>query len=121
MRAYREGGLYERALEIERWMGELLGALSQHSRLVGDVRGLGAFFAIELVRDRATREPIVAWQGSSPGPMPALLKSLRSRGVYAFGRYNIILVTPPLVITRDELAFGIDALASALEELAQTL
>jgi taurine--2-oxoglutarate transaminase len=53
--------------------------------------------------------------------MPALLKNLRSRGVYAFGRYSIILVTPPLVITRDELAFGINGLASALDEIGPTL
>jgi len=99
----------------------LLGGLKQRSKIVGDVRGIGAFFAVELVRDRATREPIAAWQGTSPGPIPALLKNLRGRGVYAFGRYNIILVTPPLVIARDELAFGIDALAASLEEFAQTL
>ena len=121
MQAYREGGLYERALEIESWMRDLLGGLKQRSKIVGDVRGIGAFFAVELVRDRATREPIAAWQGTSPGPIPALLKNLRGRGVYAFGRYNIILVTPPLVITRDELAFGIDALTASLEEFAQTL
>jgi taurine--2-oxoglutarate transaminase len=121
MQAYREGGLYERALEIESWMRDLLGGLKQRSKIVGDVRGIGAFFAVELVRDRATQEPIAAWQGTSPGPIPALLKNLRGRGVYAFGRYNIILVTPPLVITRDELAFGIDALTASLEEFAQTL
>jgi taurine--2-oxoglutarate transaminase len=44
---------------------------------------------------------------------------LRQRGVYAFGRYNIILVTPPLTITREELAFGVDALCDALGELAK--
>ena len=114
LRAYREGGLFERALEIERWMHELLGALQQGSKHVGDVRGIGAFFAVELVRNRATKEPIVAWQGTNAGPMPALLKALRQRGVYAFGRYNVILVTPPLTISRDELTFGIDALSSVL-------
>jgi taurine---2-oxoglutarate transaminase len=121
LRAYREEGLYARALEIERWMGELLGALREQSPVIGDVRGIGAFFALELVRDRATREPIVAWQGSSAGPMPGVLKSLRQRGVYAFGRYNVILITPPLTITRDELAFGVDALSGALAELSSAL
>ena len=116
LRAYREGDLYERGREIEGWMTELLGALKDRSRVIGDVRGIGAFFAVELVRDRATKEPIVAWQGTSAGPMPALLKALRARGVYAFGRYNVILVTPPLVISRDELVFGIDALAAVLAD-----
>ncbi len=121
LQAYREEGLYARALEIERWMGELLGGLREQSPVVGDVRGIGAFFALELVRDRATREPIVAWQGTSAGPMPGVLKSLRQRGVYAFGRYNVILITPPLTISRDELAFGVDALSGALAELASAL
>jgi taurine--2-oxoglutarate transaminase len=73
------------------------------------------------VRDRATREPIVAWQGANAGVMPAILKALRQRGVYAFGRYNVILVTPPLTISRDELAFGVDALSGTLAEIANTL
>jgi taurine---2-oxoglutarate transaminase len=120
MRAYREEGLYARALEIEGWMSGFADQLRASSPLVGDVRGIGAFFAVELVRDRATRDPLVAWQGPNPGPMPGLLKMLRERGVYAFGRYNIILVTPPLTITRDELAFGVDALCDALAELAKT-
>jgi taurine--2-oxoglutarate transaminase len=121
MRAYREGGIFARALEIEGWMGQFAAQLRKRSPLVGDVRGIGAFYAVELVRDRATRDPLVAWQGASPGPMPGLLKMLRQHGVYAFGRYNIILVTPPLTITREELAFGIDALCDALGELANVV
>lgn len=121
LQAYRTEGLYERGLEIQRWMTKLLGGLRDRSPLVGEVRGLGAFFAIDLVRDRATREPLVAWQGPSAGVMPGLLKALRQRGVYAFGRYNVILVTPPLTISSDELTFGIDALSGALADVANAL
>ncbi len=121
LEAYRTEGLYERGLEIERWMKELLGDLQRQSPLVGEVRGLGAFFALELVRNRATREPLIAWQGSKDNVMPVLLKSLRQRGVYAFGRYNVVLVTPPLIITRDELAFGIEGLAGALADFSKTI
>ncbi len=114
LQAYREDGLYERALTIEGWMKELLGSLREQSPLVGDTRGIGAFFAVELVRDRSTREPLVAWQGQTQGQMPALLRALRERGVYVFGRYNVMLVTPPLTIARDELASGIGAIADVL-------
>lgn len=119
MKAYREEGLYERGLEIERWMLELLGQLQQSSPLIGEVRGLGAFFALELVKDRMTNEPLIAWQGPNAGVLPGFLKSLRQRGVYVFGRYNVILVTPPLTISREELASGVDALAASLVELAK--
>lgn len=115
---YRDERLFERGLLIEAWMREGLDALRERVPIVGDVRGLGAFFAVELVKDKATREPLVAWQGPSQGVLPALTRRLRELGVYAFGRYNILLVTPPLVIERDELQFGIDALERAMGELS---
>jgi taurine--2-oxoglutarate transaminase len=117
LRAYEEGGLYTRGREIEVWMKELLGGLRERTPIVGDVRGIGAFFAVELVRDRTTREPLVAWQGQNQGQMPAILRALRERGVYVFGRYNIMLITPPLTISRDELAGGVTALGAVLSEV----
>lgn len=111
---YERLGLFERALTIEAWLREELAALRQRAPTVGDVRGVGAFFAIELVKDRETKEPVVPWQGRDAGPLPKLLAALRDRGVYAFGRYNVMLITPPLTIERDELHDGISALAEVL-------
>jgi taurine---2-oxoglutarate transaminase len=70
---------------------------------------------MELVRDRATREPLVAWHhpvGSAP--MKAFYAELLARGVHAYGRYNVVVVTPPLVIRREELDEGFEALDAAL-------
>ncbi len=111
---YERENLFERAQTIEGWLRDGLNHLMQSAPMVGDARGVGAFFAIELVRDRATREPIVPWQGRDAGPLPKLLAQLRQRGVYAFGRYNLILITPPLTIERHELDEGLDALAAVL-------
>jgi taurine--2-oxoglutarate transaminase len=120
LRVYRDERLFERAMRIEGWMREGLDTLRERVPIVGDVRGLGAFFAVELVKDKATREPLVEWQGPSQGVLPALTRRLRELGVYAFGRYNVLLVTPPLVIERDELQFGFDALERAIGELSAT-
>ena len=49
--------------------------------------------------------------------MPTLLKSLRERGIYVFGRYNVMLITPPLTISRDELAAGVQEIANVLHEV----
>ena len=49
--------------------------------------------------------------------MPALFKRLLDLGVYTFGRYNTIIIAPPLTIERAELAEGIDALRTVLAEL----
>lgn len=68
---YRDEGLYTRGRQIESWLRDGLESVMQRSPVVGDVRGVGAFFAIELVKDRGTREPLVPWQGSSNGPLPA--------------------------------------------------
>jgi taurine--2-oxoglutarate transaminase len=115
--AYCDEGLFTRARQIETWLRAGLEALQRESPLIGDVRGIGAFFALELVRDRATREPLIAWQGTGAGILPALLRRLRELGVYTFGRYNVLLVTPPLVIAREELEPAFDALRAALAEL----
>ena len=114
---YRDEGLYTRGRQIEGWLRAGLETLQRTSPVVGDVRGIGAFFAIELVRDRETREPLTAWQGPSAGALPALLKRLRELGVYTFGRYNVLLVAPPLTIAREELEPAFEALDTALAEL----
>jgi taurine--2-oxoglutarate transaminase len=116
--AYRDEGLFARANEIEtRLRTGLAGVASRHP-VIGDVRGAGAFFALEFVSDRATREPLVAWQGAGPGVMSAFFASLRRRGAYAFGRYNVAHIAPPLVASDadiDEAVALIDAAAGDLE------
>ncbi|MES2936853.1 MAG: aminotransferase class III-fold pyridoxal phosphate-dependent enzyme [Pseudomonadota bacterium] len=118
LKVYLEEGLFERALEIEGWLRQGLGELQARHRSVGEVRGLGAMFGLELVRDRATREPLVEWH--HPGgsaPMKAFYGELLRRGVHAYGRYNVVIVTPPLVITKAELDEGFEALDAALTVL----
>jgi taurine--2-oxoglutarate transaminase len=118
LKVYLEEGLFERAREIEGWLREGLGELQQRHPCVGDVRGMGAQFGIELVRDRDTREPLVEWH--HPGgsvPMQAFYGELLARGVHAYGRYNVVIVTPPLVISRAELNEGLAALDGALTAL----
>ncbi len=115
--AYRADGLFTRAREIETWLREGLEALRARLPMVGDVRGIGAFFAIELVRDKESREPLVPWQGKSAAPLAALLKRLRELGIATYGRYNCVMVTPPLIITRAELDEGLALLGEALEEM----
>jgi taurine---2-oxoglutarate transaminase len=107
-------GLFTRAREIDTWIRTGLDALAAKHEVIGDVRGIGAFYGVELVRDRATKEPLTPWYGGVNTPMERLMGALRARGVYAFGRYNVLLVTPPLTIARDELEHGLDVLDDAL-------
>ena len=77
----------------------------------------GAFFALEFVSDRAKRTPLIPWQGKTQGVMPTLFGALRKAGVYAFGRYNVIHIAPPLVIEEAELDEAIAKLDGAIGEL----
>jgi taurine--2-oxoglutarate transaminase len=85
---------------------------------VGEVRGLGCFFAIELVRDAATREPYVPFNasGAAAAPMNELVAACRERGVWPFAHFNRLHVAPPLVIEEDQLRSGIEAIDDALEQ-----
>ena len=116
--ALRDEGLFERAREIDPVLKAGLDELQAKHQVIGDVRGIGAFYTIELVKDRDTKEPLVPWYGGDNSPMAKLLGALRSNGVYAFGRYNVVLVTPPLTVDLDDLSIGFEGLDEALAVLA---
>ncbi len=81
---------------------------------VGDVRSIGLFGAIELVRDRRTREPMAPFNASSP-EMDALRQYLLEHGVFAYTHWHTLLLLPPLIITEDQLAEGFEVINQALE------
>lgn len=83
---------------------------------VGDVRGLGVFWAIELVRDRSTREPLVPFNAAGPDakPMVELANACKARGLWPFTHFNRLHVCPPLVTTDDEMREGLAIIDEAL-------
>jgi taurine---2-oxoglutarate transaminase len=119
LRAYLDEDLFRRAYVIEEWLRAGLGELQSRHEAIGEVRGLGALFGIELVKDRATREPLVQWHaGHGLTSMRRFYEQLLRAGVHAYGRYNLVLVAPPLTIERSELEEGLAALDAALAEVA---
>lgn len=117
LEAYREEGLFARARAMEGFFLEALKDMARHHPLIGDVRGLGAFYALELVRDRDTKEPLSPWHGPFSPPMAALLKALLQEGVYLLAKHNILVVAPPLTITEAEFAEGLERLSRALRRV----
>lgn len=77
--------------------------LKQRHACVGDVRHIGLFSAIELVRDKQTREPLVSWGSDPTGVMPSIIGRLKARGFSTYSHENNIMVAPPLVITADQI------------------
>jgi taurine--2-oxoglutarate transaminase len=82
---------------------------------VGDVRGKGLMWGIELVKDRGTKEMLERWNGPSQKLATALRTALMKRDVYVMCRWNLMVVAPPLIVTEDELRTGIRAIDEALE------
>ena len=81
------------------------------------MRGTGAFWALELVSDRATREPLAPYGGSSP-EMAAVVKGCQERGLLPFVNFNRIHVVPPLHHTDEEAREGLAILDAALAAAA---
>jgi taurine--2-oxoglutarate transaminase len=98
-------------------LGPGLRALAERHEWIGEVRGTGAFWALELVGDRATREPLAPYGGSSP-QMAAIVKGCQERGLLPFSNFNRIHVVPPLTITDDEAREGLAILDAALTAAA---
>jgi taurine--2-oxoglutarate transaminase len=119
LQAYRDGDLYARTANgIEPRLRAGLEKIRDKHEIVGEVRGVGAFFALEFVADRTTREPLVPWQGKSMGVMPSLFAALKKRGAYAFGRYNVLHIAPPLIITDEQIDEAVATIDTAVGELA---
>jgi taurine---2-oxoglutarate transaminase len=114
--AFREEGIVEHAAEMEEHFRAGLGALAERHPSIGDVRGLGCFFGLELVRDRETREPLVPFNatGESFAPVAQLMKAALERGLYLMTHWNVVMVCPPLTVTREELDEGLAILDEAL-------
>jgi len=114
--AFKEEGIVDNAAAMGDVLAEELPKLQERHPSIGEVRGLGLFWMIELVRDRQTREMLVPFgaSGEAAAPMARLTKAALERGLYLFAHFNRVGVTPPLTITRDELLEGLGILDDVL-------
>ncbi|PGO24353.1 4-aminobutyrate--2-oxoglutarate transaminase [Bacillus cereus] len=110
-----EENLVKRAVEIGERMMEVFHSWKEKYELVGDVRGLGAMTAIELVKNKETKEP-------ASEEVKAIMKETHSKGVITIsaGIYsNVLRFLPPLVITDEQLEEGLTILEAAIAKLSK--
>jgi taurine--2-oxoglutarate transaminase len=90
--------------------------LAERHPSVGEVRGVGMFWALELVRNRETREPLVPYNaaGEANAPMAAFGAAAKAHGIWPFINMNRTHVVPPCNVTEAELKEGLAALDAAL-------
>jgi len=110
----------DRLVEKAKLSGEILKNMLQNLKArhpsVGDVRSIGLFAAIEVVKNQQTKEPAAPFGGSSP-EMSALRQYLLDHGVYLYTHWNTILIIPPLIITQSELEQGLSVIDQSLYEM----
>ncbi|MFD8426078.1 aspartate aminotransferase family protein [Streptomyces coelicoflavus] len=112
-----EEGVVEHAARLGGEVVEpALRELAERHPSVGEVRGTGMFWALELVKDQETREPLVPYNatGQAAAPMSAFAASAKAHGLWPFVNMNRTHVVPPCNITEAELKEGLAALDTAL-------
>ncbi|MGB2983707.1 MAG: aminotransferase class III-fold pyridoxal phosphate-dependent enzyme, partial [Candidatus Bipolaricaulia bacterium] len=109
----RDEGLQQRAQDLGvRFRDGLKGLMDRHP-LIGEVRGVGLFIGVELVRDRTTLEPAAAEAAE-------LIERMKARGILLSvdgPLHNVIKIKPPLVLTEDDVDMAVLALDDALSDL----
>ena len=114
---FTEEGIIEHARTIgEEVIGPALSKLAANHASIGEVRGLGVFWAIELVTNRDTREPLVPFnaKGSQAAPMAQIKDACTAQGLWPMIAGNRIHVAPPCTISADEVEAGMAVLDQAL-------
>ncbi len=122
LRVMEDDGVLERVRDLgERVVRPFVEDLAQRHPVVGAVRGVGLFWAIELVRDRESREPLVPFNaaGEANAPMVEFAAACKARGLWPFMHFNRVHVAPPLVISEEELVRGLQITDEALGLLDQ--
>jgi taurine--2-oxoglutarate transaminase len=105
------------AMMGEKIIGPGLRALSEKHPVIGEVRGQGVFWALDLVKDRVTREPLAPYAGSSP-VMNELVAECKKRGLMPFTNFNRMHVVPPCNISEAEFNEGLKILDEAFSTIA---
>ena len=112
--AMDEEGMIDNADRLGRdIIGPALRDMAQRHPSIGEVRGMGCFWAVELVKDRTTKEPLAAYGGSSP-EMDQVISTMKAGGVLPFANFNRIHVVPPLNTPDEDVRFGLEVLDEAL-------
>jgi taurine--2-oxoglutarate transaminase len=113
----KEEGMIENAAKIgAEVIGPGLAELAKKHQVIGDIRGMGVFWGIDMVVDRSTREPLAAYGGSSP-KMNEIVASCRKNGLMPFNNFNRIHLNPPCNVSVEEAKLGLELFSKSLTDV----
>ena len=100
---YEKEGIEQHVQTVGKKLAAILETLKEKHPCVGDVRCIGLFSAIELVKNRKTHEPLVPFGKDPQGVMSGIIGELKARKFMTYSHENMIIVAPPLIITESQL------------------
>lgn len=115
--AYKEENIPENVAKQGKILAEGLDEIEKKHACVGQVRHIGLFSAVELVKNKETRQPIVSFNSDPEGLMAKIVGMLKVEGFSTYSHENMILVCPPLVITETELKEALAILDKVLDSV----
>lgn len=114
---YEEAHILDNVVAVGKVLGEKLEEMKAAHPSVGDVRYIGLFSAVELVKDKVTKEPLVPYGRDPEGVMGKIIGMLKEKGFMTYSHENMILIAPPLIITKEQLIEELAKLDEVLDNV----
>ena len=118
---YKDANILENVNRVGKVLGDILEELKEKHACVGDVRYIGLFSSIELVKDKATKEPLVPYGKDPEGRMGKIIGALKAKGFMTYSHENMIFVSPPLIITEEQIREEMAKVDEVLAEVDRTI
>ncbi len=115
LKEYKDRNVEENVAKVGKVLADILDGYADAHKCVGQVRHIGLFSAIELVKDKETREPLVPFGKDPEGLMKKILKMLVDDGFWTYSNENNLIVAPPLIITEEELVEAMKIMDKVLD------
>ena len=118
---YTKAKILDNVKAVGAVLKERLEALMEKHPCVGDVRAIGLFSCVELVKDKTTKEPLVSYGSDPEGIMPKVIGLLKERKFMTYSHENMVFVCPPLIITEQQLTEELAKLDEVLSIVDSTM
>ena len=111
---YEEERIFENVLSVGKILGNILEDMKCKHSSIGEVRYIGLFSAIELVKNQVTGEPLVPFGQDKDGVMNKIIGMLKAEGFSTYAHENVVIIAPPLIIKKKELIEAMEILDKVL-------
>ncbi len=119
IKVYKNENLINKASKLGNLIEKKLKRLTKKFKCIGDVRGKGLFYAIEFVKDK-NQKRLINWTYKNyfkeVPEMKNLIDFLWKNGLFCYGRYNMLYICPPLIISKKDLMSGLDLIEKGIQE-----